>query len=179
MTSAALNTLAERVHIANKKWWLSLETGEAIKRNFGELMMLTTSELAEAMEGHRKSLDDDKLPHRQMFEVELADALIRLLDVCGGMGIPISSGYAFYWKENVAEQLMQLNVMVVRAYWCDEDGRLVDRDDMLCMLISGIVSLAERHKLDLMGAFEDKMHFNAHREDHKAESRKKAGGKKY
>jgi hypothetical protein len=42
--------------------------------------MLMVSELAEAMEGHRKGLMDDKLPHRTALEVELADCLIRILD---------------------------------------------------------------------------------------------------
>lgn len=116
---AALNAAAERVHEANKSWWRDLETGAPKARNVGELLMLCTSELAEAMEGHRKNLPDDKLPHRSMFEVELADCIIRILDIAGGMG------------------------------------------------------------LDIGGAFEEKMAYNARREDHKVESRLKDGGKKY
>ncbi len=114
-----INNMALRVHQANAKWWVNLETGEPIQRNVGELLMLATSELAEAMEGHRKNLQDDKLPHRKMFEVEVADCLIRLLDIAGGMG------------------------------------------------------------LDLGGAFEEKMAFNAIRADHTIEARKAADGKKY
>lgn len=53
------------------------------ERNVGELLMLCVSELAEAMEGDRKSLPDDKLPHRKMFDVELVDCFIRLFDLCG------------------------------------------------------------------------------------------------
>jgi len=78
-----LNDLATRVHAANKKWWVDLETGLPIKRNVGELLMLSVSELAEALEGDRKNLADTHLPHRRMFDVEIADALIRLLDICG------------------------------------------------------------------------------------------------
>lgn len=66
-------------------------------RNVGELLMLCVAELAEALEGHRKNLDDDKLPHRKMFEVELADTLIRIFDLCGGMGLDI--GGAFVEKQ--------------------------------------------------------------------------------
>jgi len=51
--------------------------------------MLIVSEVAEAMEGHRKGLMDDKLPHRTMLEVELADALIRILDAGRGLGLDI------------------------------------------------------------------------------------------
>ena len=85
----------------------------------GPLILLVVSELAEAMEGHRKGLMDDKLPSRPMFEVEIADAIIRLLDIAAGM------------------------------------------------------------KLDLGGAFVDKMLFNAVRADHKAEHRLAPGGKAY
>ena len=52
-------------------------------REVGTDLMLITSEIAEAMEGARKDLMDDHLPHRKMFEVELADALIRILDTAG------------------------------------------------------------------------------------------------
>lgn len=84
--SVALNSIAARVHEANKKWWTDLSTGEyPIKRNIGELLMLSTSELAEALEGHRKNLMDDKLPHRRMFDVEIVDTFIRLFDIAGGL----------------------------------------------------------------------------------------------
>lgn len=75
--------LSHRVTKANQKWWIDLETQKPIKRNVGELLMLVTSELAEAMEGDRKNLLDDKLKHRKMFDVEIIDALIRLFDIVG------------------------------------------------------------------------------------------------
>lgn len=114
-----LNELAAKVHEANITWWQDLKTGAPKERNVGELLMLITSELAEAMEGHRRKLMDDKLGHRSMFEVEIADALIRLLDLAAGM------------------------------------------------------------KLDLQGAFEEKMVYNAKRVDHTVASRLAPGGKKY
>jgi NTP pyrophosphatase (non-canonical NTP hydrolase) len=89
-----LNTLAEICHEANRNWWIDLQTGERKHRNVGELLMLCVSELAEALEGHRKNLPDDKLPHRKMLEVELADCLIRIFDLCGGMGLDIGGAFA-------------------------------------------------------------------------------------
>jgi hypothetical protein len=68
---------------------VDLETGAPKDRNVGEMLMLTVTELAEAMEGVRKDLMDDHLPHRKMEEVEIADAIIRLLDYCGGRGLDI------------------------------------------------------------------------------------------
>lgn len=67
-------------------WHNDLSTGKIIDRNKGEMLMLIVSEVAEAMEGERKGLMDDHLPHRSMAEVELADAVIRIADYCGRFG---------------------------------------------------------------------------------------------
>jgi len=80
-------------------WWTDLNTGEPThgwppKRNVGELLCLVHSEISEAMEGHRKGLPDDKLPHRPMLEVELADAVIRIFDMAGGLHLDLPGAIA-------------------------------------------------------------------------------------
>ena len=114
-----LNDYAEEVHKANGNWWHDIETGERLDRNKGEMLCLIHSEITECLEGVRKGLMDDHLPHRTMEEVELADAMIRIFDYAAG------------------------------------------------------------HGLDLQGAYQDKMAYNAQRADHKAENRVLAGGKKF
>ena len=54
-------------------------------------LMLTVSELTEAMEADRKDLMDDKLPHRLGIEVELADALIRIGDLGGALKLNLGA----------------------------------------------------------------------------------------
>lgn len=61
------------------------------KRDYGNLMMLAVSELAESMEGDRKNLNDDKLPHRKMNEVEVMDCFIRLFDTSQGKGFDFTA----------------------------------------------------------------------------------------
>lgn len=61
-----------------------------VERNFGELIALCHSELSEALEAHRKNLMDDKLPHRSGAEVELADCVIRIMDMCVCMGFDLA-----------------------------------------------------------------------------------------
>lgn len=52
------------------------------KRRVAELLMLIVSELAEAMEADRHGDKDN-------FNEEIADTLIRLCDLCGGLKIDI------------------------------------------------------------------------------------------
>lgn len=70
-------------------WWTDLKTGKPLNRNKGELMMLMVSEIGEMMEGVRKDLMDDKLPHRKMEEVELADLIIRAFDYAGAFNLDL------------------------------------------------------------------------------------------
>jgi len=120
----ALNELSTEIHANNVAagWWTDLNYDKKAKalqdqgfddvtvvkilhglgisrstlktRNVGELLCLVHSEISEAMEGARKNLHDDKLPHRRMLEVELADAMIRMFDIAGAYGLDLGGAIA-------------------------------------------------------------------------------------
>lgn len=52
-------------------------------------LALIHSEISEALEGDRKDRMDDHLPHRKSIEVELADAVIRIADLAGALGLDL------------------------------------------------------------------------------------------
>ena len=98
-----VSTLQRACHTASYSacWWQDLSTGtdfrEEVRRGtrlgkalVAEKLVLVHSEISEALEGYRKALMDDKLPHRPALEVELADAIIRIMDLAGAMRLDIA-----------------------------------------------------------------------------------------
>tara|TARA_A100001201_G_scaffold143757_1_gene147267 strand:- start:18060 stop:18635 length:576 start_codon:yes stop_codon:yes gene_type:complete len=83
LKAETVNLIADEIHEACRKagWYTNLDTGEWLERNIGEMLALVHSEISEALEGHRKNLQDAHLPHRKNVEVELADAVIRICDL--------------------------------------------------------------------------------------------------
>jgi len=91
------------------------------ERNVGELLMLVTSELGEAMEAHRKGkfanvsklesfINEGEEPFepnfityiKDTFEDEIADAVIRLLDLSAGLGIDLEKHISAKVKFNTS-----------------------------------------------------------------------------
>lgn len=83
-----IEALQVSIHEENKKWWYDNE-GNRLTRNKGEMLALIHSEISEALEGVRKDKMDEHLPQFKNEVVELADAVIRILDYAHGHGYAI------------------------------------------------------------------------------------------
>lgn len=97
-----LNDLRDEVHklAVEKGWWDGVNSPIEAMRLIPEKIALIHSELSEALEEYRNSQygPADSLPGRgfyysngkpEGFSVELADAIIRILDLCGKLNLDI------------------------------------------------------------------------------------------
>lgn len=172
-------------------WWTDIKTGEDLPCDVDLKMSLVHSEISEALEGARKNLMDDKLPHRTMLEVEIADVAIRLGDLVGriekeiGIKGLFSVALATEMEGMLASQLIgtlpndlnrmhyyasRLHMLVV-----NHTGSWGDYLEKLATLFFVIIETCAYYNLDLGGAVTEKMAFNANRADHKIANRARGG----
>jgi len=185
-----IGQLMQDIHELNvrKGWWTDLGTGERAKRNFGELLMLVVSEIAEGFEGHIEDRLDDKLPTRSMLEVELADAIIRICDTAEGFELPLPSALAAMSQADRAlvartngpiEQMMSIVLWLAEAMEADRKRKGAEvKARFIGLAVLQIISIGLQFNLDVPGALHEKLLFNIDRQDHNLEVRK-AGGLKY
>lgn len=79
-----INEVARKLFMNNVTagWWSDEKGVSTVGKATGHKYALMHSELSEAYEGWRKDLMDTHLPERKNEEVEMADAMIRILDYC-------------------------------------------------------------------------------------------------
>lgn len=174
---------AAEIYAQNKAvgWW------DDPNRCIYQTLQLVSTEIAEATEGERKGLMDDHLPNRKMGEVELADALIRVLDLAG----------RYDWKFNdqvapppqcvavdmsIGGKHLFINACLIGLLHNLQDD--LNGDDSVVNyhyshLVVAIVSTAETHGYDIEGAMVEKLAYNKNRADHKRANRAKEGGKAF
>lgn len=178
-----LNKLAQEIYAQNKAvgWW------DDPDRCLYTCLQLVSTEIAEATEGERKNLMDDHLPHRRMGEVELADALIRMLDLGGHLGLTYddvdmegSDGYSnFFSKDStIGKQHAGLNLLTSMMVMDIALGSL-NLPESYSMIIGAIFKCAELNGYDIEGAMLEKLEYNKTRADHKRENRQQTNGKKF
>jgi hypothetical protein len=177
MTGMNLTELAREIHEQNVQvgWW----DDWPVKTDRHETaMMLVISEIAEAMEGHRKNLMDDHLPQYKMFDVEIADALIRLLDLAGAYEIEVIPNKEKYIKR--AERWSKLSIPEqLYTFIVEYLTQMEDRQAAVKLGIFGIMALAVRNDIQIFTIMQEKRDYNAKRADHKRENRAADKGKKY
>ena len=168
------NELAKTVHEnENKKWWFDKE-GKPLSNPESRLIMLVISEVIEAMEGDRKDLMDDKLPHRKMVEVEMADAVIRLLDRMEGKNLRKFRNLYKYKdtyssNEDITKGMYEIVKMLANPVMVNETE----------IIVHNILDLSTAFGYDVLSAIDEKRAYNANRKDHTYESREGVNGKKY
>ena len=168
-----INEFCARVHKLNAKWWQDLHTGKPIQRSNYELLALVISELAECLEGERKGLMDDHLPHRRMAEVEMADAYIRLADYTAGFGYNLSlEDPVVKHPEGGKGDALFFIMEEICPIYAHPEYHLAEAFAM-------IEGYCDKYGYDLFGAIEEKLAYNAVRKDHTHEARKAAGGKAF
>jgi len=187
----------DQSHKDSQRWWLDIKTGERIERSKTDLLMLIVTEIAEAAEGVRKDCPDDKLPHRKMEEVEIADALIRIFDYCGGFGITLLVGDMDLLASNlnilgnhiseayVPPARSRLTMLLHCVRWATSAASEVEVNPgdkaeaySLGRLVTSLLWYAHGQKMDIEGAYQEKRKFNLTREDHTHHARRQPGGKK-
>lgn len=174
------NQLSKDIYAQNKAvgWW------DDPNRCLFETLQLVSTEVAEATEAERKNLADDHLPHRKGGEVELADAMIRVLDLGGRMGWQCmtvhttgGAGMKFY---SVGRRHLYINERVCRlAKMMREHAPTPVLERCYTNLVGTICEVSESFGYDLRGAMLEKLEYNRHRADHKRENRAKANGKRF
>jgi NTP pyrophosphatase (non-canonical NTP hydrolase) len=84
-----IENLMAQCHGASRAnhWWDK-------ERNVGELLCLIHSEISEALEGYRKDAKDEHITQQASITVELADALIRIFDLAGGLRLNLGTCFA-------------------------------------------------------------------------------------
>lgn len=180
-------------------WWTDLSTGQPVRRNTGEILMLAVSEITEAVEAWEHRLMDDKLPHRRGVEVELADFCIRTFDTMTGLGHkrdfcraldmlerenkPFHGGDGGPPTErrflgiirHLADAMEADRKSAMSKVYPGTPGLVVE----VAQAMRATVRLARLVEADLTAALYEKVDFNRSRADHKIENRRAPGGKAY
>jgi len=153
-----------------------------LPRNIGELLCLVHSEISEAYDGWIAGKQDDKLPHRPALEVELADTVIRVLDILGFYDVNVDALIAIHRQEPPRGGAFWFTLMhstVSNAMEGFRKGKQEVGCLKLVLLLATIIDCSIAFDLDLWTAVAEKRAYNATRADHKPENRAKAGGKQF
>lgn len=166
-----LNKLAKEIHktACEKGWW------DGDGKEFGEIIALIHSELSEALEEHRNGFGLTEIYYKkdkpEGIPIELADAIIRMLDYCGKMGLDLGIFYEREFLNTIPDQyrfvktmsfgeninIFHNNLSVFSKH--NQDSRYI-----WCVNIAAIFYFAKFNGFDIMEAIRIKMEYNRTRE---------------
>lgn len=157
-----------------------------------QCLALIHSEISEATIGFIHKKRDKHLQHRSNYEVELADIVIRIMDLLGALRVDTTElviqckykrDYIPIRLDLITEKLAYLHTYVSRGLECYRKNIVLDDRHGLIMnlgkVIVNVLILAEFSNIDLFQVIQEKLAYNCQREDHKIRSRIKENGKKF
>lgn len=173
--------LQNKIHEQNREvgWWDE-------HRSFHTLTNLGVSEMSEAVEAHRKDLNDDKLTGYHGTPVEAVDGSIRTFDVLSWLGNDTFDPSEFAVevirrKGKGVDFLVAFSTYLLSSAW--ESYELFnDKKNAMQFLRDALFVMFEivyQYELNPINLIKEKMEYNKNRADHKRENRAKEGGKKY
>lgn len=203
------NDLRDQCHNAalNAGWWKRYATYDQsitididilirnLNKPWAELsqcLALIHSEISEATIGFIYKKRDKHLPHRTNYEVELADIVIRVMDLLGALKIDVTEliiqckykrDYIPIRLDLITEKLAYLHTYVSMALECYRKNIVIDGQHGLIInlgkVIVNVLILAEFSNIDLFHVIQEKLAYNATRADHTIEARYQHNGKKF
>lgn len=196
-----LPEMADDIHARNVEagWWTNLKDIPAIPagastlktRNRAELLMLVVSEITEAHDGIVGALMDDKLPHLNMYDVELADVQIRLCDMIGAENALLGNALEYNFVASIERAQSELTGFTTdrrlletvnelsRAMEHLRKGRIEEYRTKLADALSKTIAITNLEGINLPSIVAEKLAFNKVRPDHKIENRVADGGKAF
>ena len=123
-------------------------------------LALINSEIYEALEAFRKGRVkpdwNDQQAVKDSFEVEIADAAIRIYDWAGGnnLQVAILNSVSFMFGVDEGRNFLMLNKEVNRV------SKSKEKDIALSSALTGLYSYAVHHKFDLLSYIEWKLDYN-------------------
>lgn len=193
MNNIELKNLILSVHQDNREmgWWESERSTETFH-------CLFSSELIEAMEGIRKNIMDDKLPHLRNDVVEMADYVIRLMDYLGNEYKDKPEELEMYL--GICDEVLLVRMQSLMAFelntkyisrhlslMADFERHVRNEDThkanwvLLGALTGALAGMQKAYGGDFLAVIEEKRAFNLKRADHKLANRKsgKPGAKAF
>lgn len=181
-----ISALAKEIHAQNVSvgWW------DDMNRCPYQTLELDITEVAEATEGERKDLMDTHLEHRKNGEVELADAMIRLMDMAGRYGWYFSRTYVestscprtrvYYASRGIAGKHLAVNMGICKiAELMVENADVTHISYIYTEIINRILQIGEDQGYDVMTALREKFEYNKTRIDHTRAARAEKNGKRF